>query len=186
MGVSDTKSDTRSSGAARAEDTSHHDVRTVVEVPAQTDTKLLTNDVREILARAARTADLDLARLEALAAQNPGFPAELDSTVRTYWGTVGRVSFELRERVSAISSTRIKEGRYEDYDLAVKVPQLVPGEHVHTGVYYDPVNKKDVRRVVRVNPGDDSVVDRLQSEFDAHRQAAQQATTDCLARFERR
>jgi hypothetical protein len=139
----------------------------------------------EHLQRASRIAGFDLQRLQVIAAKSPKFADQLEAMVVAHYGKVGKAQDEIDRRADVLVKERLAQGRYSDYAQEEPVGATVPGEYLRTGVYYDKASGRDVRRVVRIMPGEDSQMDQMYAEVTSMKAGARQAIEQFVSGFER-
>ena len=122
----------------------------------------LSEDIKHQAMVIEETCGLVAGRVARVALENPTAYQEIIRVFESVAVEIGSARSELTSRQSSINEERILRGGFEVAEPNQPRPApMIPGEVVHTSIAYDRALGKDVRRVVRIRPGEDAKMDEL-------------------------
>lgn len=130
------------------------------------------------LVRLSRMSGVEQERIAAIADREDGL-AELEVLLKTAREPLSRIKQDIFKTKSDIFWARLEQGLYiqAEQSLPMITPQM-PGEEVVSGVFYDERLGKDVRRSIRIMPGEHPVLDALLQRAAFERAAIKKVAED--------
>lgn len=145
----------------------------------------LSSDVQRQVRIVESTCGLEAGRVARLAREKPDAYREIVKAFESVAVEIGSAKEDLQRRQVAVNEARIASGNFE----VVTQPNQprpgpsVPGEIVHTSIVFDRQLGIDVRRVVRIRPGEDPKLDELSARLSAATADANRVMTQLMTSY---